>query len=165
MAGPIISLLVAIDENRLIGSNGTLPWRLPADVKYFKDITMGHPIVMGRRTWESLPKRPLPGRENIVLSSNLEYEAPGAKIINHPEELEEMFSQEEVFVIGGGMVFKHFLPMADRLYITEIDHQFTGDTYFPVFEVNDWEITSAREGEVTPDNPYPHRYLIYERKR
>lgn len=160
----VISLLVAVDQNRLIGRKGTLPWRLPADVKYFKEITMGHPIVMGRKTWESLPKRPLPGRKNIVLTQNIDYQAPGADIIHDPGELANKVGQEEVFVIGGAQVFSYFLPVADRLYITEIDHVFEGDTYFPQYDVDKWRLVSEREGQINEENHYAHRYLVYERK-
>jgi len=164
MAKAVYSLLVAMDQNHLIGMQGKLPWRLPADVKYFKEVTMGHPIVMGRRTWESLPKRPLPGRRNIVISSNPDYQAPGAEVIANPESLAGMVGAEEVFIIGGGTIFKHFMPQADRLYVTEIDAKFTGDTYFPAFDLEEWDLISAREGEIDQNNPYPHRYLVYERK-
>lgn len=164
MAGAIYSFLVAMDQNRLIGSQGTLPWHLPADLKYFKEVTMGHPIVMGRKTWESLPKGALPGRRNIVISSNPDYQAPGAEVIANPESLAALVGEEEVFIIGGGSIFKQLMPLADRLYITEIDAEFTGDTYFPDIDLDEWKLISCREGEVNEKNPYSHRYLVYERK-
>lgn len=163
MKKPIYSLLVAMDENRLIGRKGTLPWRLPDDVRYFKQVTMGHPIVMGRKTWESLPKRPLPGRRNIVISTDPDYMASGAEVITNPEKLRSMFHDEEVFIIGGGATFEYFMPWADRLYITEIDGQFEGDTYFPQFNKAEWELVWGREGDSDDQNPYAHRYLVYKR--
>ncbi len=121
----MISFIVAMDKNRVIGKDNELPWHLPADLKFFKKLPMGHPIVMGRKTHESIGK-PLPGRENIIVTRNQEYKAEGCIIIHSVDELIKFAAgeNEEIFVIGGAELFKTVFPFADRLYITEIDHQF-----------------------------------------
>lgn len=162
----MLSFLVAMDRNRLIGKDNDLPWRLPADLKYFKEVTMGHKIVMGRKTYESIG-RPLPGRENIVLSTNPEYEAEGCTVFHSMEDFLHFANEhkdEELFVIGGAVIFSRLFEKADRLYITEIDEEFDGDTYFPLFNKNEWNILSEKEGTMDEKNIYPHRYLVYERK-
>ena len=158
----MISYLLAVDQNKLIGKDNDLPWYLPADLKYFKETTMGHPIVMGRRTYESIGK-PLPGRENIVLTRDLQFSAEGCTIIHSPEDVLELSkSGQEVFVIGGNAVFKAFEPYVDRLYLTEIDYEFVGDTYFTM-NYEDWKIISSRKGIEDDKNLYPHRFVILEK--
>ncbi|WP_243290802.1 dihydrofolate reductase [Bacillus sp. FJAT-47783] len=162
----MLSFLVAMDRNRLIGKDNDLPWHLPADLKYFKEVTMGHKIVMGRKTYESIG-RPLPGRENIVLSTNPEYEAEGCKVFHSIENFLHFAKEhrdEELFVIGGAVIFNRLFDKADRLYITEIDETFDGDTYFPHFNKSEWNLLSEKEGTMDEKNIYPHRFLVYERK-
>ena len=127
----MISFLVAMDKNRVMGIENRLPWRLPADVKFFKEVTMGHPVVMGRKTYDSIGK-PLPGRENIILTRNVDYQPEGCKVLHTVEELIQYIKNknDEVFVIGGAQLFKELFSVADRLYITEIHHEFEGDTFF-----------------------------------
>lgn len=161
----MISFLVAMDQNRLIGRNNELPWHLPNDLKYFKEVTMGHKIVMGRKTYESIG-RPLPGRENIVLSTNPLFHPEGCQVFHQLDEFLSFANQnkaEEIFVIGGAIIFEKLFDYADRLYITEIQEQFDGDTYFPAFDLNSWKLISSKEGVVDEKNIYPHRFLIYER--
>ncbi|MDQ0162784.1 dihydrofolate reductase [Bacillus alveayuensis] len=161
----MISFIFAMDRNRLIGQNNQLPWHLPADLKYFKNMTMGHKIVMGRKTFESIG-RPLPGRENIVLSTNRHFHPEGCQVFYSMDEFltfANKHQEEEIFVIGGANIFEKLLPYADRLYITEIDEQFTGDTYFPPFNLEEWKKISSIEGTVDKKNIYPHRFVIYER--
>jgi dihydrofolate reductase len=145
-----ISLIVAMASNRVIGLNNQMPWHLSADLKRFKEITMGHPIIMGRKTFEAIGK-PLPGRTNIIVSRNLSYQQEGCVVvdsieaaINHGCRLDD-----EVFVIGGATLYEATLPIADNLYITQINQDFEGDTFFPEFNKNDW---SAVDREDMTDN-------------
>lgn len=125
--------VVAMDAKRAIGLRNALPWRLPDDLKLFKSITMGHPILMGRKTWESLG-HPLPGRQNIVLTHAPGYQAPGATVIHHPAELERLDLQhEEVMVIGGAQIYASLLPQMEKLYVSEVDGEHEADTFFPPF--------------------------------
>jgi len=126
-----LSLIVAVAKNGVIGKDNQLPWRLPEDLKRFKNITMGHPIVMGRKTFESLG-RPLPGRLNIVVSRNPAYRPAGARVVSTLEEaIRTAEGAKEAFVIGGSALFKEALPKADKLYLTRIHRDFDGDVYFP----------------------------------
>lgn len=156
----MISLIVAHDNNRVIGLNNEMPWHLPGDLAYFKEKTMGKPIIMGRNTFESIG-RPLPGRRNIIITRNKAYEAAGAEIVHSLEEALELTKDaEEQMVIGGEQIFKEALPLADRLYITKIDHSFEGDTFFPSYE--GWvEKTTTENHEA---NGFTFRYTIYEKK-
>jgi dihydrofolate reductase len=143
---PRVSFVVAVSKNGVIGLNGRLPWRLSSDLRSFKTITMGKPLVMGRKTWESLPKRPLPGRDNIVVTRQRGYEAPGATVVNDAEAAlskAEMFARrvksDEIAVIGGGEIFALLLPRADRIYLTEVDLEVEGDTKFPPLDPAQWK--------------------------
>jgi dihydrofolate reductase len=145
-----ISLIVAMASNRAIGLNNQMPWHLSADLKRFKQITMGFPIIMGRLTFEAIG-RPLPGRTNIIVSRNLSYQQEGCVVvdsvdaaINHGCRL-----ADEVFVIGGATLYEVTLPLADSLYITQINQDFEGDTFFPDFDTNDW--IEVERGNVTDD--------------
>lgn len=160
----MISLLVAMDKNRLIGKDNDLPWRLPADLAYFKRVTMGHPIIMGRKTYDSIG-RPLPGRENIIVTRDTSYKMEGCKVIHSIEEIVKMRkeSEQELFVIGGAEIFKEILPYSDRLYITEIEEEFEGDTYFPAFDKSEWKIISKEQGIKDEKNPYDYKFLVYEK--
>lgn len=136
----MISLITGVDKNWLIGNGGKLPWNIPEDLAYFKKITNGHSIVMGRKTFESIG-RPLPNRTNIILTKDENYKAEGCVIINSKESL-EIKNDEEVFVIGGANVYKQFLPLADKLYITKIDGEYYGDVYFPKPDMKKWKLSS-----------------------
>ncbi|MEH6888388.1 dihydrofolate reductase [Bacillus sp. JJ864] len=162
----MISLLVAMDKNRLIGKENQLPWHLPADLAYFKKVTMGHPIIMGRKTFESIG-RPLPGRTNIILTRNQNYEMEGCKVIHSIDDVKKMdeHMNEELFVIGGAEIFKEVLPFADRLYITQIEEVFEGDTFFPEINYNEWEEISVTQGVTDEKNPYTYAYHVYGRKK
>jgi dihydrofolate reductase len=157
----MISFVVAMDENRAIGKDNDLPWYLPNDLKHFKKTTMGKPIVMGRKTYESIGK-PLPGRENIVVTRDQSYEAEGTTIVHSVDEVLQI-NAEEICVIGGSEIFKQFLPVADRLYITEIHHTFEADTYFPELNDNEWNEVSRTVGIVDEKNKYPHEFVVYEK--
>lgn len=161
----VISFLVAMDQNRVIGKDNKLPWHLPADLKYFKELTMGHPIIMGRKTYESIGK-PLPGRENIVITRKKDYIAEGCTIIHSIAEIKELKEKrnDELFVIGGAEIFEQTFSIADRLYITTIEETFEGDTYFPDFNEADWVIVSEEKGVQDERNVYEHYFFVYERK-
>ncbi|MFC4322762.1 dihydrofolate reductase [Litchfieldia salsa] len=161
----MISLLVAMDKNKLIGKDNDLPWRLPADLAYFKNLTMGHPIVMGRKTYESIG-RPLPGRENIIITRNLSYAVEGCEVINSTEEIIELSkTKKEIFVIGGSEIFKEILPFVDKLYITEIEEEFEGDTFFPNFNLENWDLKTREKGIKDEKNPYEYYFCLYEKKK
>ncbi|WP_332695790.1 dihydrofolate reductase [Halalkalibacter lacteus] len=161
----MISFVVAMDRNRLIGKENQLPWHLPADLAYFKRVTTGHTIVMGRKTYESIG-RPLPKRKNVVLTRSEGYEAEGCEVVHDIEDVLQMAKQEkECFVIGGTEVFRLFWDYVDRLYVTYIDETFDGDTYFPKIEEEQWEIASVEMGKVDEKNRYPHEFRTYERKK
>ncbi|MDQ0245514.1 dihydrofolate reductase [Bacillus fengqiuensis] len=161
----MISFLVAMDQNRVIGKDNKLPWHLPADLKYFKELTMGHPIVMGRKTYESIG-RPLPGRENIVITRDKDYTAEGCTVIHSISEVKELEEKrnDELFVIGGAEIFEQTFSIADRLYITMIEAVFEGDTYFPDFNEDEWVVVSKEKGVKDERNVYEHYFLVYERK-
>ena len=158
--GPRIYLLAAVAANGIIGAHGGLPWRLPEDLQHFKRLTMGHPIIMGRRTWESL-KGPLPGRENIVVTRNKGYEAAGAAVANSLEAALALCADEPlVFVIGGSQLFAESLPIAAGLVMTEIHRDFEGDTWFPEYDRSRWK-ESQREQHVTADG-MKFDFVLYE---
>ncbi|WP_070119277.1 dihydrofolate reductase [Bacillus marinisedimentorum] len=162
----MISFLVALDRNHTIGKDNDLPWHLPEDLRYFKNVTMDHPIVMGRKTHESIGKI-LPGRENIIVTRNREYECGECTIAHSAGEVLEMErkSGDEYFVIGGAELFNSFFPYADRLYITYIEEFFEGDTFFPDYDKNDWSLLSEEKGIKNEKNPYDYYFRVYEKKR
>lgn len=134
-----ISLIVAMASNRVIGINGQMPWHLSADLKKFKSITMGHPILMGRKTYESIG-RPLPGRRNIVISRNPDYKIAGCEVFSDIQDaISSCDDCEELFVIGGAAFYESMLPNADLIYLTEINKEFTGDTFFPPINKQEWQ--------------------------
>ncbi|MFE4898531.1 dihydrofolate reductase [Peribacillus butanolivorans] len=161
----MISLIVAMDQNRVIGKNNQLPWHLPADLQYFKKVTMGHPIVMGRKTFASIG-RVLPGRENVIVTRNLDFTAEGCAVLHDISEIKTFAdkSDKEVFVIGGAEIFKEIIPFTDRLYITEIHENFEGDTYFPEINEKEWEKISSLPGIIDEKNLYPHEFIILQKK-
>ena len=158
----MISYLLAMDLNGTIGKDNDLPWHLPADLAYFKRVTMGHCIVMGRKTYESIG-RPLPGRKNIVMTRNLDFIAEGCEIFHSPGSFIESYDKnDEAFIIGGARLFESFMPYVDKIYITLIEHEFIGDTAFS-FDKAEWTLVSDKPGMVDEKNIYPHRFQIYEK--
>lgn len=140
-----LTLIAALDRRRTIGYKGDLPWHLPADLRRFKRITMGHPLVMGRATYESIG-RPLPGRENIVLTRNPDFEAPGCTVVHSIDDAiarAEGLGADEAMIIGGESVFRRTLARADRMHLTVVDGDYPGDTFFPDFDGNEWKVVSA----------------------
>ena len=145
MKRPRVAFVVAVARNGVIGRQGKLPWRISSDLKRFKAITLGKPVIMGRKTWESLPKRPLPGRVNIVITRDRRYQAQGAVVAASIAEAVARAREtesEEICVIGGSDIFHEMLPMADRLYLTEIDLEPEGDVVFPPLDPKAWRETS-----------------------
>ena len=160
-SGPRVYLVAAVAANGIIGAKGGMPWHLPEDLKHFKRLTLGHPVIMGRRTWESL-KGLLPGRDNIVVSATPGYDAPGAAVANSLEGALALCSGEPVaFVIGGSRLFAESLPIADGLVMTEIDRQYEGDTWFPEYDRSRWK-ESQRERHVAADGT-KFDFVLYEK--
>jgi dihydrofolate reductase len=160
----VISLIVAASENHVIGVRGELPWRLPADLKRFKAITMGKPIVMGRLTWESIG-RPLPGRLNIVISRQPDFVAEGCTVVGSPEAaISAAGDAPEVMVIGGGHIYKQFLPLADRIYLTRVHAEVEGDAFFPELDESKWDIVDSEAHEADGQGAPPHTFLTLERR-
>lgn len=158
----MISIIVATDRNNLIGKDNDLPWRIPADLAYFKKVTLGSTIVMGRKTYESIGK-PLPNRRNIILSRQ-DFHADGCETLHSIEEVKSLnMDDEELFVIGGAHIFKETLPIADFLYLTYIDEEFEGDTYFPEVNEQDWELVSSEKGMKDEKNPYDYYFKKFKR--
>jgi dihydrofolate reductase len=158
---PRIYLVAAVASNGIIGAAGQLPWRLPEDLQHFKHLTMGHPVIMGRRTWESLG-RPLPGRENIVVSTRRGYEAPGAAVASSLDAALALCIGEPVaFVIGGTRLFEAALPLASALVMTEIMRDYAGDTWFPQYDRSRWR-ESQREAHTAADGTR-FDFVLYEK--
>jgi dihydrofolate reductase len=164
MNPPKISLIVAMGENRVIGVDNRMPWHLSADLKRFRQITLGKPIVMGRKTHESIG-RPLPGRKNIVLTSDRSYGAPGCTVVHGLDEALREADAEEVMVIGGSSLYQEFLPQADRLYLTLIHREFPGDTFFPEFDWAAWREVAREDVDEDPASGLSYSFLVLERKR
>lgn len=161
-----ISLIVAMDGNNLIGDQNRLPWHLPADLKYFKAMTIGKPIIMGRKTFESIGK-PLPGRENIIITRNRAYHQDGIHIVHslvEAIELAKTLTDTEMMIIGGAEIFEQALPITTRIYLTQIEEKFSGDTYFPRLDASSWRTISEEKHEPDKDNKYPYRFIILEAK-
>jgi dihydrofolate reductase len=158
-----LSIIVAMDQKGVIGINNTLPWRLSADLKNFKAITMGKPVIMGRKTWESIGK-PLPGRDNIIITRNPAYTADGA-IVCHSllEAIARYQASPEVLIIGGHDIFKAALEQADRLYLTEVHADVEGDTWFPVFDRSEWKATEQQDFAADEKNDYPFSFTVLDR--
>ena len=159
-----ISLIVAMASNRVIGLNNKMPWHLSADLKKFKSITMGSPILMGRKTYESIG-RPLPGRTNMIISRNLDYQQEGCLVFN---DLKTAFtkaaeSTDEIFIIGGSDLYKAILPMADTIYLTLINRDFEGDTFFPEIDLNEWSEVTREDIKDDPDAPFSYSFLKLEK--
>ena len=160
----IISFIVAVSQNSVIGTDGKLPWHLPADMKYFKQLTLGHHIIMGRATFETLGKA-LPGRENIVVTRQTEYHAPGCIVVGDLRsgiDYAATHSETECFIIGGGEIFRQSLLWADKIYMTKVFHHFDGDTFFPELNEDDWKMVSEERHLPDEKNRYPFAFQVFE---
>ena len=163
MSSVKISMIAAMAHNRVIGLDNKMPWDLPADLKFFKITTMGCPIIMGRKTYDSIG-RPLPGRLNIVLSRDASLEIEGCTVVNTVDDaLEAAKDSDEVFITGGAHLYNKFLGEADRLYLTLIDEEFEGDTFFPDYTQYQWNEINRVSHKADENNPYPYTFLTLER--
>lgn len=160
-----ISLIVAVSENQVIGKDNKLIWRLPNDLKLFKSLTMGHKMIMGRKTFESIGK-PLPGRTTVIITRQKDYTAEGC-IVTHSlsEALSIAGNEEEVFIIGGDQIFKEAFPIADKVYFTRVHHAFEGDTFFPVLSENEWEVTDQHYHKADEKHLYDYSFITYVKKK
>lgn len=162
-----VCLLVAVAENRVIGRDGALPWHLPADLKRFKKLTLGHVVIMGRKTHESIIAslgRPLPKRRSLVLSRDPAYQAPGVEAVSGLDQALELASAEaRVFVVGGAAVFAEALPRADRLYLTRVHAEVEGDVFFPELDFEAWMLRSEERHEADDRHVYAFSFLVYDR--
>lgn len=165
----MIAIIAAIAGNGVIGCEGKLPWQghLPADMQRFRELTVGKVVIMGRKTWESLPNkfRPLPDRVNIVLSRDASYDAPGAIVTSSLARALEMSKGQAVFVIGGSSVYEEALPLADKLYITRVTGTFPGDVFFPDIDDYEWELTREDEYSQNEQNHFDYAFQVLERRR
>lgn len=164
-----LAIIVAQSNNRVIGVNNDLPWRLPKDLQYFKKVTLGKPIIMGRKTYESIGK-PLPGRTNVVITSNLDYKLEGAEVVHSLEqaidlarEVAKASNQSEIMVIGGAQIYQQALPQAKKLYITEVDAQIEGDAHFPAVEYELYREIERETHSSDESNPYDYSFVCYQR--
>lgn len=164
-----LSLIVAMAENRVIGRDNKLPWYLPQDLKYFKAVTMGKPIIMGRKTYESIGK-PLPGRPNIVVSRNPDWQADGVTVkheleqaLSYGESLLEINGGDELMLIGGAQLYEAALPMAQRLYLTQVHAEVEGDAYFPEFEQSQWREVGREDFQAEGPNPYDYSFIVMDK--
>lgn len=162
----MISFMLAMDRNRIIGRNNDLPWHLPKDFRFFKERTTGHTVIMGRKTYDSLGGA-LPNRKNVVVTKKNTKFPEEVEVITELKTIQDWNKanpEKEFFVIGGGHIFKQIMPYADRMYITLIDESFEGDIYFPEFNEEEWNLTSNEKGEKDDKNPYDYYFLQYDRK-
>ncbi len=161
-----ISIIAAMGQNRVIGKGNGLPWNLPADTRFFKEATRGHPVIMGRKTFDTMGK-PLPNRRNIVITRQSELEISGAEVVHTLEEALERVdaASEEVFIIGGAEIYRMALAIADRMYLTLIHESFDGDTFFPEFVESHWTLGSREDHEPDERNAHAFSFLTYERRR
>lgn len=164
-----ISMIAAMGKNRVIGLDNKMPWHLPADLQWFKKVTLGCPIIMGRKTYESIG-RPLPGRLNIILSRNDQLNIEGCSVVNSLDDAltlakEADNTKEEIFITGGAHLYNKFLSTTDRLYLTLIDEEFDGDTFFPDYSELNWETVSEVSNQADDKNPYPYTFVTLDRIR
>lgn len=158
-----VSIIVAMDRNRVIGKNDTLPWHIASDLQNFKKITMGKPIVMGRKTHESIG-RPLPGRENIILTRDQNYHAEGCTVLQSMDEIFEYCKDvDEIMITGGSEIYQHTLDQASRLYLTEVHTEIDGDTFFPEFDRTEWKEISREDFKADEENDYDYSFVVLER--
>jgi dihydrofolate reductase len=160
----MISAVVAMSEDRVIGKDNQLPWRLPADLRHFKSLTTGNPIVMGRKTYESIGK-PLPNRTNIICTRNPEYSAPGCIVVTSALQAIHSIAEDssQIFIIGGAEIYQLFMPMIERIYLTIVHHVFDGDAYFPELDSSRWNEISRSSHESDNENPYPYSFVLLEK--
>ena len=159
----ILSLIVAVSKNNVIGADNGLLWQMPADLKHFKAVTIGHSVIMGRKTYDSIG-RPLPGRRNIIVTRQEKLKAAGCEEVNSLQDAVDLCSREqEVFIVGGGEVYKQAMHAADKIYLTRINGEFKGDTVFPEINFSEWRLTKYLKHHGDDKNPYDYSFSEYER--
>jgi dihydrofolate reductase len=159
-----ISAIVAMSQNRAIGKNNQLPWHLPADLKHFKQVTMGRPILMGRKTYESIG-RPLPGRYNIVITRDANFQAPGCLVTTSIDTaLAAVAESDEIFIIGGALLYQQMMPRIHRLYLTVIQQEVEGDAFFPELDLNQWYEIERVDHSADEKNPHPYSFIVLDKK-
>jgi dihydrofolate reductase len=162
----MISIIVAVSEDLGIGKDNELLWHISEDLKRFKKLTLGNTVIMGKKTWESLPRRPLPGRKNIVLTDDpnelIDFSVTAYSI---DDALSKCGDNEEIFIIGGGSIYRQFMPVADRLCITHVHKKAPADVYFPEIDPGIWEVTEKEEFKLNENNSIPYTYTIYQRRK
>ena len=170
MTSPVLSIIVAKSKNGVIGKDGDLPWRLSTDLKHFKKTTMGKPVLMGRVSWESLPF-PLPGRPNLVLSRNKNYQAKGAEVFDNLHamigrgfELAGLIGEQEIMIIGGANLYAQTIKYVDKLYISEVDCMIEGDAHFPALQISDFNLVSEHSYVKGPKDDFNFVVKTYERR-
>ena len=160
----LVSIIAAMDRNRLIGNKNQLPWHLPADLAHFKRVTMGKPVIMGRKTFESIG-RPLPGRTNIILTRRSDFHSEGVvKAQSLQQAFDYVADQDEAMIIGGGSIYQQALPLADRLYLTYVEDSFEGDAWFPEFDKGHWRVIAEEQHAADEKNSVDYRFVTYQRK-
>jgi dihydrofolate reductase len=163
----MLSLIVATDENKLIGNNNQLPWHLPADLAHFKNLTQNNIVVMGRKTYDSLPEqyRPLPNRKNVIISRNSSLKIADCEVFSSLETMIKAFEvKAKLMIIGGMSIYEQALPLVDKIYLTTIHHKFTGDAFFPKLDDNEWNEIESIYNEADDNNKYAYTFSILERK-
>ena len=161
----MISIIAAMGRNRELGLDNKLLWHLPVDMKFFRQTTMGKPILVGRKTYESFGGKPLPGRKNIVITNDKSYQSEGAVIVHSIDEaIQEAGDVEEIMIIGGASFYEQTLPKADRLYLTYVDANFKADSWFPEFDKNDWLETSRQLNKADEKNSFDCSFVVYDRQ-
>ncbi len=163
-SGKVPTIIAAVAENNIIGKNNRLIWHLPADMKFFRNTTMGHPLIMGRKTFESFGK-PLPGRRSIVITRQNDWNFPGVEVAHSLEEAIAMIGDnQEFFIIGGAEIYRQTLPLCRKMYLTVIHQNFDGDTCFPEFDISEWELIHDEKHAADEKNHYPYSFRTYIRK-
>ncbi|MDG4811810.1 type 3 dihydrofolate reductase [Hydrogenovibrio sp. 3SP14C1] len=160
-----LSLIAAMDKNRVIGADNDMPWHLPDDLKFFKANTLNKPVVMGRKTFESIGSRPLPNRRNLVITRNADYEAKGVEVFHSVEEaLKTCSSDEEVIIMGGGQLYAQMMPFANKLYVTLVEADVEGDTIFPEWLAEEWQEISKERHDKDERHAYAFEFMTLIRK-
>ncbi len=161
----MLSIIVAVAENNVIGKDNSLIWKLPRDMRHFKETTTGHYIIMGRKTFES-NGRPLPNRTNVIITRDQDYKADGCVVVHSLEDaIKEAKDDLEAFIIGGGVIYDLAMPIVDRIYLTKIHNSFEGDTFFPEINMEEWNVVEERKFEPDEKNKYPFTILTLDRKK
>ena len=155
-------IIAAKTDNNVIGRNGCLPWKLAADLRFFKRITKGNAVLMGRKTWESLPKRPLPNRQNLVVTANKRYRAKGARIFNNLLAALE-FENDNIFIIGGQQIYQQSIDMVDSIILTEVRASIHGDVFFPELDLSQWRVKTVCAYQADSENDYDYSINLYQR--